>query len=369
MISRDDLLAICPRPKTGARAAIWDGYAEAMLSPAGIKLFANYGMLTPARMAMFLGAVVAPETGMTVFRESGSYTADRILAIFGAGRHSSAITPAEAARIAGLSINPDGSGPRAMALFERAYGLDIAHCCGTPKHCTKLKPRRVPCQARDLGNWKIGDGYLCRGLGLNQSTGRYAQEKGAAEIGCTVEELATPINALHLALIEWDEKDLNRWADAGGETGVINVRKLINAGSLNVSVRRVNGIPDALRAYRVALRVITSADFATPVASEAPAEALAADAAGVDRLPGPPASMMASTEAHASSATGIAGVSQLYLSIKAAVQSSAQNGQIAFADVGTSLLADERFWLGAGLVFTGSYMLSKRIYRHYVKGD
>lgn len=362
MITRDDLMAVCPRPKNGARRQIWDSYADAMLSRQGQALFKQYRVYTPARMAMFLGAVVAPETGMTVLRESGAYSYSGILRIFGAGRHSSRITETEARRIAALPVNADGSGPRCDALFERAYGLGIAHCCKRVKNC--LTPKRA-CQARSLGNWEPGDGARCRGLGLNQQTGRGAQEKSAKEIGCTLDELATPIHALEMALIEWDEKNCNKWADRGGNEGVIAVRKLINAGSLKVATKNVNGIPEARRAYEVARRVVTAEDFADVEVAADDDDARTAEPLG---LYDPPKSIAHSTEAQVATTTGLGGAGVMGNAMQNAVMNAAQTGDLSLWNVFVQLLASPQFWIGAGFVFAGAYMLGARIKRYVLEG-
>lgn len=359
MITRDDLLAVCPRPKDTALRKVWDGYADAMLSPEGENLFQQYQVNTASRMVMFLGAVVAPETQMTVLRESGKYSASRILAIFGAGHHSSAVRPEEAARIASLPVNADGSGHRCDTLFERVYGLQIAHCCKTPLKCRT--PKKA-CKAREFKNWEPGDGARCRGLGLNQMTGRKPQEAAAKEIGCTLDELATPLNALHMALIEWDEKDCNTWADKGGEQGVIAVRKLVNAGNLKVSVSRVNGIPEAMRAYAIARRVITPDDFR--VASD---DRPTIDNA--DHLAAPPASLAHSTEAQVATGTSGGGTLILGNSVKASVMSVAKGGSLSFWAIMVDLLSREETWIGGALVFGGIYMLLKRRNRLHIWGS
>ena len=362
MITRDDLLAVCPRPKDGARRKVWDAYADAMLSRQGQELFRHYRVYTPARMAMFLGAVVAPETGMTVLRESGAYSVSGILRIFGAGRHSSRITEAEARRIAALPVNADGSGPRCDALFERAYGLDIAHCCKRVKNC--LTPKKA-CQARSLGNWEPGDGARCRGTGLNQATGRRALERAANNIGCSIDDLATPIHALEMALIEWDEKNCNKWADRGGDEGVVAVRKLINAGSLKVAASRVNGIPEARRAYQVARRVVTAEDFAdVEIALDDEDARTAAPAALYD----PPKTIAHSTEAQVATTTGLGGAGVMGTAMQNAIMNAAQTGDLSFWNVIVQLLASPQFWIGAGFVFAGAYMLGARIKRYVLEG-
>jgi len=213
-----------PRPKSGAKAKIWDSYADALTSPEGAALFARYDVTSARRVRNFL-TQAKPETGgLTIVWESGTYTAAGIIRVFGQGRHSAGITSAEAKRLA-------GNGP---ALFDRVYGL------GNPR------------KARELGNTQPGDGWKFRGLSLLQITGRAAHERYAAKVGCTLDELAEPINGIHAALIEWHEKGCNAYAD---KDDAISIRKLINGGNINVSVARLNGVPEVREALADAKRI------------------------------------------------------------------------------------------------------------------
>ncbi|MFG1462131.1 peptidoglycan-binding protein [Xanthobacter sp. DSM 24535] len=135
---------------------------------------------TPLRLAHFLAQVLHETGGLTVERESGSYSAARIVEIFGVGVHSAGITKAEAKKLA-------NNGP---LLFERAYGL------GCPK------------MAAELGNTQPGDGWNLRGNGMNQGTGREYHERASKLTGVDFigqPELATTADhALAFALCEWD---------------------------------------------------------------------------------------------------------------------------------------------------------------------
>ena len=335
MLTRDDLIAICPRPKqAGTRQKVWDEYAEALTSRAGWELFQSYQVNTPKRLAMFMGAVVAPETGLTVLWESGAYDAGRIVAIFGPGRHSAKIGSAEAARIAALPGEA-----RTRALFERAYGQ------GNPGKASKI------------GNTEPGDGWRFRGLGLNQMTGRAAHENAAAEIGCTLEDLAKPLNCLHMALIEWDEKDCNRYADAGD---VVSVRKLINGGSLRVPASRINGMPEARRAYAVAMMVIGPEDFKSAPAGK--------DGAAI-AIRSAPLSMARSTEGQAATGLGIAGGWQAETELSNAMAAMAASGQpFTLSGFALHLASSPGFWLAALTIAGAAYWFLKRRARLYLDG-
>lgn len=233
-LNREDLIAICPPPKSGLKREVWEGYVKALTSAQARKLFAQHEITTPLRMAHLL-ATWAAETNLTVLWESGAYSAKSITKVFGPGRHSAAIGLGEAKQIAALPV-----AKRTEVLFERVYGLGN---------------RR---KARELGNTEPGDGYRFRGLGLNQITGRWAHETIAKEIGCKVEDLDKPINAIHAALIEWTRKNCNKFAD---KDDPVSIRKLINAGTLKVSVNRINGLANAKAALARAKQVIGPEDF------------------------------------------------------------------------------------------------------------
>jgi predicted chitinase len=119
-------------------------------------IFAAFGLNTPIRVAHFMGQISA-ETGdasLAGMRESGAYSAARAFQIFGVGHHSAALTMSECKKICSLPV-----AQRGPVLFERVYGL------GNPK------------MAKMLGNTKKGDGWLFRGWGFLQTTGRAAWEK------------------------------------------------------------------------------------------------------------------------------------------------------------------------------------------------
>jgi len=207
MLSRDVLSRLCPRPKDVKKAKIWDGYVEALLSDEGTDLFQKYGVTTKQRMAHLLSQWAHESGGFTLIWESGAYSASRIMQIFGVGKHSAAVTASEARSLAG----------NGYALFERVYGI------GNPK------------KARELGNKVKGDGYNFRGCGITQLTGRSAHERYSTNIGCALSDLQLPINSIHGALLEWNEKNCNKPAD---KDDIVRVTKLVNGGQNGLADRR-----------------------------------------------------------------------------------------------------------------------------------
>lgn len=197
---------LAPRAKPAYREAIANGAAQ----------FKKYGITTPRRMAQFLAQIFHESGGLTIDWESGNYSAERLMEIFGKGRHSAAVTWPEAVRLA-------HNGP---AIFERVYGLGN------------------PVKARDLGNTHPGDGYKFRGGGLMQTTGGDNYRRVGQKIGVDLfshpELVLDPRFALLPALVEWDEGHLNSYADRGD---VLSISRIINIGNANTS-KTPNGYDD-----------------------------------------------------------------------------------------------------------------------------
>lgn len=207
-ITRELLGKVCPRPNNSTdKSAIWDGYAEALVSDAAAKLFDEFKVITSLRLAHVLGQWAHESGGFTLIWESGAYSALRIQQIFGVGKHSAKVTAAESKKLA-------YDGP---ALFERVYGL------GNPK------------KAKELGNREVGDGWAYRGCGIVQITGRAAHEQYAQEVGCPVSDLALPLNSIHAALLEWADKGCNALAD---KDDVVGITKKINGGTNGLAERK-----------------------------------------------------------------------------------------------------------------------------------
>jgi putative chitinase len=178
---------------------------------AGDKVLADYGVNTPLRLAHFLAQAFHESGGLTILRESGAYSASRIMEIFGVNRHSAKVTAAEARVLA-------GNGP---ALFERVYGQ------GNPG-----KARELGNTAGASGNYP-GDGWWFRGNGLMQTTGRGAHRRLGQKVGLGAIFEDDPDNvtaaefALLPALAEWKEAGCNALAD---RNDLASITKRINGG-------------------------------------------------------------------------------------------------------------------------------------------
>jgi predicted chitinase len=110
-------------------------------------------------LAFMLGTLARESGGFRIKVENLRYSAQRLLAVFGQGRHSAAITPDEAEQLAG----------KEPQIAERIYGL--GH----------------PMRARALGNTQPGDGWKYRGRGMMQLTGRAAYREMGQRIGFDLE--------------------------------------------------------------------------------------------------------------------------------------------------------------------------------------
>lgn len=176
----------------------------------GGPLLTTHGINTPLRVAHFLAQALHETGGFTILRENMRYSEARLLQVFGVGRHSAAITPAEARRLAGNEA----------AIAERVYGL------GNPR------------KAAELGNVQPGDGYKFRGNGILQMTGRGNHARFARLTGVDFEaspELATSHeHALKPAVGYWTDRGLNPVAD---RNDIRAITKRVNGGYIGMADR------------------------------------------------------------------------------------------------------------------------------------
>ena len=230
----------------------------------GDSLLKSHGITTPPRLAHFLAQVLHETDGLTIEWESGSYSAPRLLQIFGVGNHSAGVTPSEASELAHQPM------PRREELiFERVYGL------GNPK------------KARELGNTNPGDGFRYRGGGILQTTGRGNYRRMGQKCGVDFEAhpelVVSAEHALKPALTEWSEGNLNAAAD---RDDIVAITRKINGG--------LNGL-DSRREWLAKLRpLIKSVEFDEVVAADLSFRVPAASPS----VPGPTPSPVVSDLAH-----------------------------------------------------------------------
>jgi predicted chitinase len=202
MISAAQLKAIAgPDAKAPLVNAVVRGWPDAV---------AKAKLTTKNRACHFLAQIMTETGGLQILEESGAYKAARIMAIFGVGKHSAKITPAEAARIASLPV-----AQRGPVLFNRVYGV------GNPK------------KMREFDNTGPNDGWLYRGGGMMQATGKSNYAAMAKKTGMPLVEhpelLHNPDSAFKAAYLEWIQD--GRCNTAADRDDVVAVRKIINGGS------------------------------------------------------------------------------------------------------------------------------------------
>jgi putative chitinase len=201
-VTLDQLTSLVPKAKKLYRDAFQT--ADEVLTRYGINE-------TPLRLAHFMAQVLHECGGCTITVESLNYRVPRMLEIFGVGKHSAAITPAEAEQLAG----------KPSELAERVYGL------GNPK------------KAKELGNIDPGDGAKFIGRGMIQITGRASYAKFGKALGIDLvanpDLAADPRYMLAIAAEEWTEKACNNCADADD---IVKVTKAINGGTIGLKERR-----------------------------------------------------------------------------------------------------------------------------------
>jgi putative chitinase len=90
-----------------------------------------------------------------------------------------------------------------------------------------------------MGNVKPGDGWLFRGRGLKQLTGRENYTNFGKSVGMTAEEAAVYVStekgAIESACWFWNSKKLNAVADTGD---IVKMTKIINGGDIGLADRK-----------------------------------------------------------------------------------------------------------------------------------
>ena len=204
----------------------------------GDVLLAQYGISTPRRLAHFLAQFGAETGGGSILYENMNYSAERLMVIFGVGRHSAAITKSEATKIA----------HKPELIAERVYGL------GNPR------------KAKELGNTRPGDGYKYRGTGILQTTGGYNFKTAGDKVGVDFytypAAVVAPDHALKPALWEWNHSGCNALADAGNNVGI---SKAINLGNSQAK-GTPNGMSDRQTWFDRAWKVLKDKDITLPSA-------------------------------------------------------------------------------------------------------
>ena len=219
------LIAAC----TGATLGKAEDYADALSFAMNA-----YGIDTPIRQAMFLPNVGAETGGLQSTVENLNYRADALLASF--GRHR--ISEVDARRYGRIPGQQEADQP---AIANCLYG--------------------GPWGAKNLGNARAGDGWLYRGRGLFQTTGRanYQQLRdrlrkrmpslAVPDFEQVPDKLAEPLWSSLSAADYWDMRDLGARADAGNFDHVCD---LLNMGRTTERYGDAHGFAQRLALHRVA---------------------------------------------------------------------------------------------------------------------
>lgn len=214
------------------------------------------GLTTKLRATHFLAQIMTETGGLQILSESGAYRADRIMEIFGVGKHSAKVTSAEAKQIAALPV-----AERGPVLFNRVYGV------GNP---TKM---------REFDNTGPNDGWLYRGGGMMQCTGKSNYAAMAKKTGLPLVEhpelLHQPDSAFKAAYLEWAQD--GRCNAAADRDDVAAVRKIINGGS--------NGLADCRRFLAAAKKALDG--YSAPKAAPPSHTGLSPSPLAAANTPGP----------------------------------------------------------------------------------
>ena len=191
MIVSADLLA-----RAGVRNSVhWSGPLAAACQAQGIT--------TAARLVPFLACILHETGGLTCMVESLDYAPAGLLATW-----PTRFSPADAARMGRTAAHPADQ----RAIAERAYGGRMGN-----------------------GPEGTGDGYLYRGRGLIQITGRSAYQREAIAVGvslaASVVVLETPPGASASAARFWSLAGCNALCDAGNVRGA---RLRVNGGTVGM---------------------------------------------------------------------------------------------------------------------------------------
>ena len=191
-----------------------DGWHAAL-----VDVLPKYGIDTERRMAHFISQCAHESNNFRSLEENLNYSEKSLLAVF--GRYFGAAPKASAADYA---RNPEKIANRVYFDKYRKY---------------------------KMGNTNEGDGWLFRGRGLKQLTGRENYTNFGKSIDITAEEaaeyVATPKGAVESACWFWNAKKLNNIADTDDVT---KMTKIINGGNI--------GLADRQSRYKNAMEVLGS---------------------------------------------------------------------------------------------------------------
>lgn len=204
----EHLAAMIP---TNKKVAMWH---KAML-----EIFPKYEINTPNRIAGFVAQCAHESTNFTTLEENLNYSEAQLLKTF--GRY---FGPAP-------KRNPKEYARKPELIANYVYQDEF--------------------RTSKMGNVKPGDGWLFRGRGLKQLTGRENYTNFGKSVGMTAEEaavyVATEKGAIESACWFWNRNRLNAVADADD---IVKMTKIINGGDI--------GLADRKSRYEAAKKILSS---------------------------------------------------------------------------------------------------------------
>lgn len=188
---------------------------------------------TVERVAAFLAQCAHESSDFTVMEENLNYSAERLTQVW----------PKRFPRSVANRVARD---PRRIA--EIAYG-------------------------NRMGNNQPNDGYLFRGQGIIQLTGRDNFSHWGQSLNITaeqaVERIKTKQGAVEAAAWFWKINNLNRWVDVGDFDGLSDS---INIGKKTASIGDAHGYADRLKRYHIYVAILTGSGSvpSTPMSDATP---------------------------------------------------------------------------------------------------
>jgi putative chitinase len=214
---------------------------------AGDAQLASAAITAPLRLAHLLAQCGAESGGLTITRESLTYTTQaRLQQIFNNMSLSKPLMPGEVKML--LRQEKD--------LGERFYGVSLPSGLYQRNGMNGgINPGNTR-KAKSLGNNRPGDGFLFRGNGLLQTTGGKAHKEAGDQVHVDFfnhPELVTAAeHALKPVLFEWTGSNCNAFAD---DDDVLKISRAINLGNPN-SRSTPNGMNDRKKYLRLAKRAL-----------------------------------------------------------------------------------------------------------------
>ena len=185
---------------------------------AATELFETYEINTPNRIAGFMAQCAHESLDFTRLEENLNYSEKALNAVF--GRYF-------------------GKGKRDAAEYARK----------PEKIANYVYQDEFRSKRGAMGNVNDGDGWLFRGRGIKQLTGRNNYTAFGKTVGMSAEEaaeyVATPKGAIESACWFWKTNKLDKWADKGDNVGLT---KKINGGTI--------GLDDRNRRWEEALAIL-----------------------------------------------------------------------------------------------------------------